>query len=107
MPPRFPQSGDLLHPGGPVSAGLGAAAGAPPPAPAPRPRPPAPPPRSGTVTFPPGSTIVLPVGSGNEPCKNHAGVPSTAGPDVGVGVCEKAIRPLATTPSVSIASPAK
>jgi hypothetical protein len=32
------------------------------------------------VTCPLESTIVRPVGSGKDPCRNHAGDPSTAGP---------------------------
>jgi hypothetical protein len=39
-----------------------------------------------TVTLPSRSTEVFPVGSGKEPLRNHAGVPFSAGPDVGTGV---------------------
>src|SRR6266851_3116079 len=78
-PSRLPQTGDRLHAGVSPTAGAGGAAAAALPA-APRPSPPL---RAGTVTCPLGSTIVRPVGSGNDPCRNQAGVPPTAGPTVG------------------------
>src|SRR5688572_27298746 len=52
--------------------------------------PPAPPPRGGMVTFPAASTMVLPVGSGKEPCRYQAGEPFSAGPRVGGTVCADA-----------------
>jgi len=67
--------------------------------------PPLPASRGGTVTWPPESTIVRPVGSGNEPCRNHAGDPSTAGPSVAVRDCARAPAPLRSTP-IAMAAPA-
>src|SRR6188472_909425 len=112
MPPRLPHKGERLHPG------VGSVA-APPPAPAvpaaPRPRPagaPAPAaaggaPRPGTVTRPPGSTIVRPVGSGNDPRSDQAGVGPTAGPEEGGRVWENPEDPPTTIPSIIIAATPK
>src|SRR5688572_29485427 len=83
-------------------------AAAPAPAPraaaAPAPRPPAPPARGGTVTFPPGSTIVRPVGSGNDPWRNHAGVSPTAGPSISGFDCENVNVDAEMTPKATTAA---
>ena len=53
---------------------------------------PGPLPRGGTVTRPFASTMVRPVGSGNDPCRNHSGDPSTAGPRVAGCDCVSTVR---------------
>src|SRR5687767_2814538 len=82
MPARFPHKGERRHGGVSTIAPAGAAFAAGP----------GPPPRGGTVTRPPASTMVRPVGSGNDPSRNHSGDPSTTGPRVTGGDCVSTVR---------------
>ena len=93
-PSRLPQRGDCVHAG----VGGGAVPRAPPAVAGALSRP-------GTVTRPPGSTIVRPPGSGNDPWRNHAGDPSTAGPLVGGGDCENPVVPPSVTLNATAATP--
>src|SRR5207249_11071062 len=70
-PSRLPHTGDRRHAGVSPATASGAAPERPSPV------------RGGTVTWPLESTIVRPVGSGNDPWRNQAGDLPEAGPSVG------------------------
>src|SRR5688572_31378762 len=60
-----------------------------------------------TVTTPFASTDVLPPGSGNDPWRNHAGDPFSAGPLVAGFDCVNAVWVVTNAASAATATPAK